>query len=494
MATQRKVAVIGAGFGGLSAAAILAHRDYAVEVFEQQATPGGKAGDLRLGGWRFDTGPSLFTMPAVFEKCFSLAGGDLNASLRHEPMELITRYFWEDGTILNAWQDPDRFAAEVEAKLGDPADAVKRYLRRARKIYDSTADIFLYGDPWDPLNIFRSAGWRALAGLPFIAPFTTMDRFHRRYFKDERTIQLFDRYATYTGSDPYRAPATLAIIPHVEYAIGARNITGGISALVRAMHERAEQNGAKFRFSAPVERILRDGHRATGVVIHGEELPFDAVVSNADVTYTYLSLLQSESEMADRYQRLEPSLSGIVFYWAMRETFPELTVNNIFFSNDYRTEFEEIFKRRRCGYDPTIYVNITSKFDPVDAPEGSENWFVLVNAPYDDHQDWEVETLRLRETVIAKLSRIIGRDIERAIAHEKVRTPRTWRDLTNTNHGAIYGISSNDPMAAFRRQPVRCAEHPGLFFCGGSAHPGGGMPLATLSGMMAAEAVSRRLK
>lgn len=491
---MKRIAVIGAGFGGLAAAAILAHRGYAVEVFEQQAGPGGKAGDLRMGGWRFDTGPSLFTMPAVFEKCFALAGGDLNAALSHEPMELITRYFWDDGTVLDAWQDPDRFAAAVEAKLGDPAGAVKRYLKRAKKIYDTTADIFLYGNPWDPLNIFRLAGWRALAGLPFIAPFTTMDTFHRRYFHDERTIQLFNRYATYTGSDPYRAPATLAIIPHVEYALGARNLRGGVTALVRAMQALAEKNGAQFHFNTPVDRILRKGDRAVGIMTGDEERPFDAVVSNADVTHTYLSLLQSESEAADRYQRFEPSISGVVFYWAMREKFPELTVNNIFFSGDYRREFEEISARRRCGSDPTVYVNITSKFDAADAPPDGENWFVLINAPYDDHQDWDLEVTRLRDTVIDKVSRRIGRNIEPTIVHEEVRTPKVWRELTNTNHGSIYGISSNDPMAAFRRQPVKCSDHPGLFFCGGSAHPGGGMPLATLSGMMAADAVTRRLK
>jgi len=489
----KRVAIIGAGFGGLAASAILAHRGYAVEVFEQQAAPGGKAGNLRIGDWRFDAGPSLFTMPFVFEECFRRAGGDLSTAIQHEPMELITRYFWEDGTVLDAWQEPVRFAAEVAAKLGDPAETVERYLKWAKKIYDTTADIFLFGNPWDPLNIFRTAGWRALAGIPFIAPFTTMDRFHRRYFRDERTIQLFDRYATYTGSDPYRAPATLAIIAHVECAIGARNLRGGVAALVRAMHAIAEKNGARFHFNTPVERIIRTGARVIGIATEEGELFFDAVVSNADVTHTYLSLLQSESEAADRYQRLEPSLSGVVFYWAMRETFPELAVNNIFFSRDYRAEFEEIFDKRRCGYDPTLYVNITAKFDPSDAPAGGENWFVLINAPYDDHQDWEVEVLRLRETTIAKISRMIGRDIERAIVHEEVRTPRTWRELTNTNHGSIYGISSNDPMAAFHRQPVRCREHPGLFFCGGSAHPGGGMPLATLSGMMAADAVTRKL-
>ncbi len=491
---MKRIAVIGAGFGGLAASAILAHRGYAIEVFEQQAGPGGKAGDLRRGGWRFDTGPSLFTMPAVFEKCFALAGGDLNAALRHEPMELITRYFWDDGTVLDAWQDPDRFAAEVEAKLGDSAASVKRYLKRAKKIYDTTADIFLYGNPWDPLNLFRLSGWRALAGLPFIAPFTTMDTFHRRYFKDERTIQLFNRYATYTGSDPYRAPATLAIISHVEYAIGARNLRGGVTTLVRALQTLAEKNGAQFHFNTPVDRIMKKNDRAVGIVTGDEERLFDAVVSNADVTHTYLSLLQSESEAADRYQRHEPSISGVVFYWAMREKFPELTVNNIFFSGDYRREFEEISQKRRCGFDPTVYVNITSKFDAADAPAGGENWFVLINAPYDDQQDWALEVTRLRDTIIDKVSRRIGRNIEPAIAHEEVRTPKILRELTNTNHGSIYGISSNDPMAAFRRQPVKCSDHPGLFFCGGSAHPGGGMPLATLSGMMAADAVTRRLK
>jgi phytoene dehydrogenase-like protein len=259
------------------------------------------------------------------------------------------------------------------------------------------------------------------------------------------------------------------------------------------MHALAEKNGAQFHFSTPVDRIIRKGDRVIGITAGSVDMPFDAVVSNADVTHTYLSLVQSESEAADRYQRFEPSTSGLVFCWAMRETFPELSVNNIFFSSDYRREFEEISIKRRCGFDPTVSVNITAKFDAADAPAGGENWSVLINAPYDDHQDWALEVTRLRDTIIDKISRRLGRDIEAAIAHEQVRTPKTLRELTNTNHGSLYGLSSNDPMAPFRRQPVRCADHPGLFFCGGSAHPGGGMPLATLSGMMAADAVTKRL-
>jgi len=226
----------------------------------------------------------------------------------------------------------------------------------------------------------------------------------------------------------------------------------------------------------------------TGVDVGGRFEPADAVVSNVDVSVTYPELLGDEqAKQLRRYRKLEPSSSGLVFYWGVREDFPELTVNNIFFSSDYEREFCTIFDEHRCPDDPTVYINITSKVTPGDAPKNGENWFILVNAPYVGDQDWKGESARMRETVVRRLSAALGRDVAGAIEEEGVMTPADIERKTMSYRGALYGISSNSRLAAFARHPNRSPDYAGLYFCGGSAHPGGGMPLVMLSGKIAAD-------
>ncbi len=494
---DRSVVVVGAGLGGLSAAIRLAAAGRRVVVYERQSFPGGKAGSETIGAYRFDTGPSLLTMPYVVEELFREAGRDWTDYLTVERLAVICNYFWQDGARLRAFADPERFAGEVEARLGEPAGNVRRYLEHAGRIHSIAADLFLRHSLHDRRTwtspLFRSR----LPGLGRIDSLRTMNRANESFFRDPRVVQLFNRYATYNGSNPYRTPATLSIIPYVEYCQGGYAVVGGIHALPRALERLAGELGVEIRYGETVDRIVTQPHRAgrrraavTGIETAGRFVPADVVVSNVDVSVTYPELLRDEeAKQLRRYRRLEPSSSGLVYYWGVRGAFPELAVNNIFFSDDYRAEFASIFDQRRCPDDPTIYVNITSRVTREDAPKNGENWFILVNAPYVDGQDWEAERARIRDIVVTRISGALGRDVAALIEEEGSMTPADIERKTMSYRGALYGISSNALLSAFARHPNRSPDYAGLYFCGGSVHPGGGMPLVMLSGKIAADLI-----
>lgn len=289
-------------------------------------------------------------------------------------------------------------------------------------------------------------------------------------------------------------PATFNLIQHVEYDTGGFAVKGGIHAIPRVLKELAEKRGASFHFNTEVEKIISEGRSIKKLKISGKEINYDSVISNSDVTATYNELMGDlESNSSKKYQRLEPSSSGQVFYWGIKRTNGDLKDNNIFFSSDYRKEFEDIWKRRRSPEDPTVYINITSKTEPDDSPDGKENWFVLVNVPYDSGQNWESERIHVRKTVLKRLSKFMS-GIEESIEVESYLGPEEIENRYGGNRGSIYGISSNNRASAFLRQPNRSRDIKGLFFAGGSAHPGGGMPLVVLSGMHAAELTEKYMK
>jgi phytoene desaturase len=485
---------VGAGLGGLSASIRLAAAGWRVTIFEQQDIPGGKAGTESRGRYRFDTGPSLLTMPYVLEELFSEAGRNWRDYLAVQPLEVICNYFWPDGTRLRAYGDPERFAAEIEEKTGEPREHVLRYLEYAGRIHDTAIEIFLRHSLHDYRTYFSELFWNRIWKLGRIDALRSVHSANESFFRDPRVVQLFNRYATYNGSSPYKVPATLNIIPYVEYVHGGYAVVGGIHSLPRALERLAGELGVEIRYGEHVNRIVtqssRSGAVATGVDVGGRFVQADAVVSNVDVSVTYPELLRDDTaKQLHRYRKLEPSSSGLVFYWGIGGEFPELTVNNIFFSSDYSAEFRQIFDERRCPDDPTIYINITSKITPGDAPSGGENWFLLVNAPYVSNQDWAAETARVRETVVQRLSDALSRPVAELIEDEGIMTPADIERKTTSYRGALYGISSNSRLAAFARHPNRSPDYRGLYFCGGSAHPGGGMPLVILSGKIAADLI-----
>jgi phytoene desaturase len=515
-----KIAVVGAGLGGLSAAIRLAVAGNEVEVFEQGGHPGGKAGTERIGEYRFDTGPSLYTMPWVFEDLFAVAGRSIEDYLDLVPLDPICRYFYPDGTRIDAPPGSEALSKRLEETTNVSEKEVLAFMEHSRRIYDITADVFLYRSLNEPSSFFRWSFLRSLLQIGRIDAFRTMHRAASSYFDDPRVQQLFDRYATYNGSNPYSTPGTLNIIPYVEYEGGAYAVRGGITAVPHALARLAGELGVEIHYDAPVERIVHSGERKqpiarwteygvnpsnvvppqrnpniVGVQVDGKELVFPVVVSDVDVSTTYRHLLADEQARdLRRYEEHEPSSSGLVFYWGIRRRVPELASHNIFFSRNYRQEFDDIWLRRVMPTDPTIYINITSKTTPSDAPSDGENWFVLLNAPYRSGQDWAKEVETSRAKVLARLTDELGFSVEDAIEVEKTMTPVDIEQNTGSFRGALYGISSNDRRAAFSRHPNRSRKYKGLYFCGGSTHPGGGMPLVVLSGKIAAEQVLRHEK
>ena len=500
MATR--TAVIGAGLGGLAAAIRLAAAGRTVRVYDTRDSVGGKAGEqyLETGEqvWRFDTGPSLFTLPGVLDELFRAAGRNREDYLEIIPLEPITRYWFADGSRVDSFSDIGKFAASLEqAGVADETE-LRTYLDYSLRIWDITHEVFMERSLHEPSDMIRNPTlWKSLARLGRIDAFRSMNTAHRRFFSSDRARQLFNRYATYNGSDPFRAPATLNIIPHVEYGIGGWAVRGGIAAIPESLEKLAREMGVEFRLGERVLQILtlknRTPGRIRGVKTEIGEWKADEVICNADVRSCYSRLLDDpRARMARRYQRLAPSSSGLVFFWAMGSDYPEFGLHNILFSENYREEFRDLFDRKRCPGKPTVYVNITSKIDRKDAPSPGENWFVLVNAPSDSGQDWPAEIQRTRNAVLERLESALGRDVSGDIVLEDVLSPPRIAAETSSYGGSLYGISSNSRSAAFLRHPNRSRRYPGLYFCGGSAHPGGGMPLVMLSGKIAAELALRQ--
>ncbi len=303
-----KAAVIGADLGGLLAAIRLANAGFQVDIFEQNNSAGGKAGNLLINGFRFDTGPSLLTMTFVLKELFDSAGKQMEKYIQIRELNPVCKYFYPDGTVINAYSDPDEFAKEIETNTADNAYSVKKYLEYCKNIYDLTADLFLYNNPSSIKTYFNLKAVSTLLRLNKIDPFRTMHRANRSFFQDKKTVQLFDRYATYNGSDPYRAPAALNIIPHVEYNLGAFIPEGGIISISEALQKLCFDSGVTINYEARGEKILIKNNRAAGIVVNGQEMDYDIVISNVDVNYTYQYLLKDVySENEKKLTKPEPS-------------------------------------------------------------------------------------------------------------------------------------------------------------------------------------------
>ncbi|MDF1572578.1 MAG: phytoene desaturase family protein [Bacteroidales bacterium] len=475
-----KISVIGAGIGGLATAIRMALKGHEVTVFEQSAVPGGKMGELRWKNYRWDAGPSLFTLPDLMEELYMLAEEEMKVSVRYTQLEVITKYFYEDGLVLNAYGDPEAFVKEAAEKTSENPGRIRRFLRKARAMYSLTRDVFIFGDFSSPRTFVSRKFLRSAMQIYRLEVLSTMHGANRRRFRSDHLVQLFDRYATYNGSNPYKAPGTLNVISHLEHNLGAYFPEKGMHTLAIELQQLAERVGVKFEFNAPVERIVHQDKRIRGVQVNGETRSADLVVSDVDIYYLYRDLLP-DVPFPEKYFKPERSTSAMIFYWAMDRQFPELELHNLFFSRDYRGEFGHLFDTKTITDDPTTYLFISSKIVKSDAPEGGENWFVMINVPENTGQDWDAAIVAVRKNIIAKISRILETDVAPHILHETVRDPRNIEEETFSFRGSLYGNSSNSSMAAFSRHPNHRKDFHGLYFVGGSVHPGGGIPLCLAS-------------
>lgn len=484
---QRKAIVVGSGIAGLAGAIRLACKGFQVEVLEANAYPGGKLTVLEKDGYRFDAGPSLFTMPHLVEELFALAGKNPKEYFSYQTSDTACHYFFEDGTFLRFYADHQQLLEEVRTKLNIDTQPLEAHLKRSELIYRATHKAFMERSLHRFSSYISSDILRCVAHIPWLNLFTTMHAANEKRLNHPKLVQLFDRYATYNGSNPYAAPGILNIIPHLENGFGTHFPVGGMHAITTSLVRLATELGIQFRFNTRVDEIVVENKQVTGVRNGNLFLAADVVLCNSDIKPAYNVLLKNVPAPKKTMQQ-EPSSSAMIFYWGIRKNFPQLHLHNIFFSEDYQAEFDAIFRQQTVGDDPTIYVHVSSKMESGDAPEGCENWFVMVNVPHNSGQDWEALRKRIRSQVLSKLSRLLQTEIEPLIATEEYLDPVLIESRTGSFAGALYGASSNGRMAAFFRHP-NFSNINGLYFAGGSVHPGGGIPLCLLSAKIACEMV-----
>ena len=479
--------VIGAGIAGLSSAIRLAAKGVHLTVLEQQDTYGGKMGVWEQDGYRYDTGPSLFTMPQYVNELLTIDGKS-DVTFEYDELENIGNYFWEDGTQMTATKDVEQLKDEFLKQLSEPKENIDAYLADSKIKFEITNHVFLEKS-LHKLKTYLSWGTvKSFFRLSKVDIFKNMNAQNELRFNNPKTVQFFNRYATYNGSNPYQAAATLNVIPHYEFGFGAFFPKKGIRSIADALYQKAIHLGVIFQFSTQVSKVEKIGER---YIVNGDT-ESDILICNMDVASAAKGPLKNF--VSSKRKKYEPSSSALIFYWGIDREFKELDLHNIFFSSDYMKEFENIFHNRKIDNDPTVYIHISSKCKVDDAPVGCENWFVMVNAPYVAGQDWEKMINEARENILIKVSKRLGTDISRHIRLEHKLTPELIQSKTGSYKGALYGSSSNDRMAAFLRQPNFSSGHKGLYFCGGSVHPGGGIPLCLLSGKITTDIIAHDFK
>ena len=483
-----KVIVIGAGIAGLASALRLRKKGYEVDVFEANPYAGGKLHAFEQKGYRFDAGPSLFTMPHLVDELFQLYGLDPKDHFDYIRKDVICNYFWEDGTRFSAHADMAKFIEDASETFDTDSTALSEYLERNREKYDRTVDIFLEKSLHRWQTYVSKKTMKSLLAMSRLHINSSMNDINRQTFSNEKLVQLFNRYATYNGSSPYKTPGIMTMIPHLEMHYGTFFPREGMHAISQSLYKLGELQGIRYFFNSPVEKITYQNDRATGIQVNGEYHASDIVVSNMDIFSSYNKLLKEIKGPRKTLQQ-ERSSSALIFYWGINRKFPELDLHNILFSERYEEEFRFLFEELSLMDDPTVYIHISSKDKPDDAPPDGENWFVMINAPGNFDQDWEKLKAEARKNIIDKINRTLGVKIEDHIETEAILDPQKIESNTSSHRGSLYGASSNSKFAAFLRHPNFSGKLKNLYFCGGSVHPGGGIPLCLNSAKIVSDLI-----
>lgn len=482
-----KLIVIGAGIGGLAAAAEAARHGYDVTLLEKSDQPGGKMRHQVVEGARIDAGPTVLTMKPVFEDLFARHGRVFADDVPHEKLDILARHFWPDGTRLDLFADRAQSYDAIARFAGrKEADGFASFADEAARLYYLLQDKFIFSERKGSAGMIAALGFSGLAALFQLGPFATLWTSLGRHFKDERLRQLFARYATYSGGSPFLSPATLMLIADVEMQ-GVYHLAGGMASLAQAMAALVEGQGGTIRYGAAVSRFIINGGRISGVTLaNGETLNADRVIFNGDVAALADGLFGENARGAGLPMPPQRrSLSAVTWCGYPNWCGDELVHHNVFFDRDYRSEFDDVFRKRQLPTNPTLYLCAQDRGNQAQRVE-RERIFMLVNAPADGERRMEGDQIEAVEAKIAQhLSRI---GVCADLTSFARTTPYEFNQYFPATGGALYGAAPHGWIRSVSRGTARTAIE-GLYRCGGSVHPGAGVPLATLSGLKAVSAM-----
>lgn len=483
---MKTISVIGAGIGGLVSAILLSRKGYDVTVFEKNENTGGKMNQIYLDKFRFDIGPSLITMPFVFEEFFKDIGRNPEDYFNFKKLEINCRYFYPDGTIFNSYNDIEKFRKETENIFGKGTlHGFDKYFSYAGKLYDLSAESFLF----NPFSLKKFFNVKGLMNAGKFLSSKSLHSLHEEFIPNKNFVQFLDRFATYNGSNPYRAPSLFSIIPYVEIKFGGYYIESGIYKLAESLERICVEERINIRKNTYYQGIATKAKCIEAIKVrnsqHSEEIiRQDYIVSN---TTNDLSLTGSKY-----LANTDWSMSGFIILLSINKIFPELTHHNIIFSNNYEQEFDELSKEKKPAEDMTVYISISSKSSPEDAPENCESWFILVNVPnLPDFNEWSEEFKNsYKEKIISKIE-TRGLKIRDSIINSKILSPCDLSQMYGTEYGSLYGLASDSLNLMMKRPKNKSSKYKNLFFACGSSHPGGGVPLCFLSAKIVSKLIEK---
>ena len=490
MQTQPSAIVIGAGIGGIAAAARLARHGFDVTVLEKNEKPGGRANQIVRDGHRFDVGPTLFLMPEVWQETYRALGENLSDHLDLRRIDPTYTVHFEDGLRLQLTSSLGAMQSQLESVEKTSFTGFLQYIAEGGRHYKLSLEKFLGRNFEGLLDYF------SLPNLPLLLQLKALQKHYAntgRFFRDERLKAAFTFQNMYLGLSPFDAPATYSLLQYTELAEGVWYPMGGMYRAVESLVGIATKLGVKFLYNCPVREIKVDGHRVQSVLTEsGREFFADVFVGNADLPYIYRQLLPSSRE-ARSLENKRYTCSTIMFYWAVDKAYPQIAHHNVFLGEDYRGSFDRIFKDHELPREPSFYVHAPARTDPSAAPAGQDTLYVLVPVGHLDAarpQDWETRVQQARRAVLARLAREMGiRDLEEHLKFEIVYQPETWKQRFNLEKGAAFGLSHNFLQVGYLRPHNRHARYKNLYFAGASTHPGTGLPIVLLSSKLATQRI-----
>jgi phytoene desaturase len=490
MHTQKSAIIIGAGIGGIATSVYLARQGYKVTVFEKNATPGGRCGQLIREGHRFDVGATIFLMPSIYRHVFESLGLKLEESFDISTLANIYEIFFDDGSRFEFTTDNERMRDQLEKIEPGSFSMAKKYIAEGYRFFNLSMNSILGKNYY---SFFEFISLKTMLMMMQIKPFTRHSSYVRKFFKNPKLRMAFTFQNIYVGQSPYDAPALFSMLPGAELTEGALFPKGGMYSLVEKLLDMAVEAGVVFQYNNPVTKIEVNRHSVEKLVFEdGSEATADIFIANADLPYIYTALLPDKAA-ARKMEHMKYSCSAISFHWGVDKVFPQLGHHNVFLNNEYHGGMDAIFKYKGLSNRPNFYIHAPVRTDPGAAPANHDTLTVIIPASNVDElagQDWKTISEKARAFVIKKLSDLVGENFEPHIKFEMCLPPTAWQNYYNVARGGVFGSLSHSIMQmGYFRPHNRHNKYNNLYFAGGSTHPGNGVPLVLLSAKLTSERI-----